>query len=75
MATKGKKKTAVAVNKPSEKTIQKHIEKLEKLVKKGKGKLPTYSWLNANGYFRSYEIMRMFPARFNHITNTRAYAR
>lgn len=60
------------VQKPSRETILKHVAKLTKLVKKNKGKLPTYTWLNGNGFFRSYEVMRMFPGYFRGIK--RAFA-
>ena len=53
--------------KPSEKTVAKHVKILEQVARKNHGKLPTYSTLNKNGLFRSYEIMQMFPARFKHI--------
>lgn len=52
---------------PSKETIQKHVSKLEKLARKGKGKLPTYTWLNKNGFFRSYEIMIAAPRYFKHL--------
>jgi hypothetical protein len=63
------------MQKPSRKTILKHVDKLMKLVRKGKGKLPTYSWLNEHGYFRSYELMRQFPGYFKGIRGARAYAK
>lgn len=74
MATKKTNKKA-AVNAPSAKTIDKHVAIMEKLVTRGKGKLPTYTWLNDNGYFRSYEVMRQYPAKFKHIIKNRAVAR
>jgi hypothetical protein len=53
--------------KPSDKTVAKHVKILEQVARKNKGKLPTYTTLEKNGLFRSYEIMQMFPARFKHI--------
>lgn len=58
--------------KPSRKTIQKHVAIFEKLARRNKGKLPTYTWLNNNGYFRSYEVMRSSPGSFRHIKRARA---
>lgn len=57
------KKKVVA---PSKKTVQKHVEILTNLAnrKKNKGILPTYTWLEKNGYFRSYEVMRAVPNAF-----------
>jgi hypothetical protein len=46
-------------------TILKHVEILRKLAANNGGQIPTYTWLNANGFFRSYEIMRMYPTEFN----------
>lgn len=62
----------MAVVKPSKATIQKHVEILRKLAKSNKrkgqiGKLPTYTWLEANGYFRSYELLRQYPGYFKGI--------
>jgi hypothetical protein len=77
MATKKKvsKKSraakAVVVAKPTPKTVQKHVEILGKLAKKNKGKLPTYTWLNEHGYFRSYEVMRAVSGKFRHIKRDR----
>ena len=55
------------MEKPSEKTIAKHLHKLEVLARRNKGKLPTYTWLNKHGYFRSYEVMLRVPRRFKHL--------
>lgn len=46
--------------KPSQKRIEKHFARLMNLArrKKNKGVLPSYSWLNANGFFESYDIVR-----------------
>jgi hypothetical protein len=67
---------AKTIIKPSKETILAHVEKLSKLAKKHGGKLPTYSWLNANGYFRSYEVMRNFPHFFKRagLVKNRAFA-
>jgi len=45
---------------PITKTAQKHFDRLQKLAarKKNKGILPSYSWLNANGFFHSYDVVR-----------------
>jgi hypothetical protein len=42
----------------SKETIAKHIAILKGLAKKNGGKLPTYTWLNAKGYFYSYDVVR-----------------
>lgn len=57
------------MKKPSVETIRKHVEILKKLAarKSNKGKLPSYTWLNDNGYFHSYEIMQNFPSYFRGI--------
>lgn len=60
------------MKRPSKETIQKHVAKLRTLAKKHKGKLPTYSWLNDHGYFRSYEMLRLYPGYFRGIK--RAFA-
>lgn len=56
-------------NVPSKKTVQKHVEILTNLAnrKSNKGVLPTYTWLERNGYFRSYEVMRAVPNAFKKI--------
>jgi hypothetical protein len=60
--------------KPSKETIAKHVKILTGLAKRkrNKGALPTYTWLNANGYFRSYEVMRAAPRAFKHLKRARA---
>jgi len=44
----------------SPKTIEEHFARLQKLAqrKKNKGVLPTRTWLNANGFFYSYDVVR-----------------
>lgn len=64
-----KKKVVV----PSRETILKHVKKLMTLVKKNKGKLPSYTWLKDHGFFRSYEILRQYPGYFRGIK--RAFVR
>ena len=61
------------MTKPSKETIAKHVEILTNLAnrKKNKGVLPPYTWLNNNGYFRSYEVMRAAPNAFKHIKRGR----
>lgn len=61
------------MEKPSKQTIERHVKKLRALVRKNHGKLPTYTWLNNHGYFRSYELLREFPRHFTGIK--RAFAR
>ncbi|HTQ59965.1 MAG TPA: hypothetical protein VMI32_07070 [Candidatus Solibacter sp.] len=39
-------------------TLKKHVRILQSLAKKNKGKLPTYTWICANGYFYSYDMVR-----------------
>lgn len=51
----------------SDATIAKHVRILEGLAKAHDNVLPPYKWLNANGYFGSYEIMRQYPQAFAHI--------
>jgi hypothetical protein len=48
-------------------TIAKHLAILERLAAAHDGVLPPYNWLNENGYFASYEIMRQYPQAFAHI--------
>ena len=48
-------------------TIQKHVEIFEKLIRENGGQLPSYSWMNNNGYFRTYELLRKFPDYFRHL--------
>lgn len=57
------------MQKPSKETIQKHVEILTNLAnrKRNKGVLPTYTWLEKNGFFRSYEVMRAAPRAFKHL--------
>ena len=57
------------VKKPTVETIQKHVAILKGLAnrKRNNGVLPSYSWLNKNGYFRSYEVMRQYPYHFRSI--------
>lgn len=60
------------MQKPSKETIQKHVAIARKLAKGNKrkgqaGKLPTYTWLEKNGYFRTYEVMRAVPSAFKTI--------
>jgi hypothetical protein len=42
------------------KTVEKHFARLQMLArrKKNKGALPSYSWLNKNGFFYSYDVVR-----------------
>jgi len=52
--------------------IKKHVARLRTLARRNRGKLPTYSWLNAHGYFGSYDIVRAAGLLKNF---KRAYAR
>jgi hypothetical protein len=56
----------------SDETIQKHVKILEIVAFQHGGVLPPYKWLNANGYFHSYEIMTKYPAAFAHLTTSEA---
>lgn len=58
------KKAKKSVVKISAETIAKHVAKLRSVAKKHKGLLPPYTWLNAHGLFRSYEVMRAYPRKF-----------
>lgn len=64
------------MQKPKTETILEHVEKLKKLVVKF-GKVPSYTWLNKHGYFRTYEIMRNFPHHFRRagLVSKREFAR
>jgi hypothetical protein len=42
----------------SKQTVRKHFRKLETLARRNHGVLPTAKWLNANGFFGSYDIVR-----------------
>jgi hypothetical protein len=44
--------------KASKELITKHVAILKKLAAKGKGKLPSYTWINAHGFFHSYDVVR-----------------
>jgi hypothetical protein len=50
---------------PKPSTILRHVEIMRKLVANNGGEIPTYTWLNANGYFSSYEVTRLYPAEFH----------
>jgi hypothetical protein len=52
-------------------TIAKHVHVLEELANAHGGVLPPYKWLNANGYFSSYDVMMKFPQAFAHIQTSR----
>jgi hypothetical protein len=51
----------------ADETIAKHVAVLEDLAEAKGGVLPPYKWLNANGYFESYQVMLKFPQAFAHI--------
>ena len=55
------------MQKPKAKTIAKHVHILEVLARKNHGKVPSYTWLERNGYFRSYEVARATPRAFKHL--------
>lgn len=55
------------MQKPTPKTVAKHVHKMEVLARKNHGKVPTYTWLDRHGYFRSYEVMRAVPRAFKHL--------
>ena len=74
-ASKKQTKDVKTVWTPRPGTIAKHVAILEKLAKKNKGILPTFTEINAAGAFRSYEVARMNPAPFKHLMDNRQYAR
>ena len=39
-------------------TIEKHVAQLEGLAARNHGTLPTAKWLNAHGFFHSYDVAR-----------------
>ena len=39
-------------------TLKKHVQILQKIACENYGFLPPYAWLNANGYFGSYDTVR-----------------
>jgi hypothetical protein len=43
---------------PTLRRINAAFARLKTLARKGKGKLPSYTWLNTNGYFSDYEVVR-----------------
>ena len=51
-------------------TIAKHVRILEGVAKAHDGVLPNYKWLEKNGYWHSYNVMREHPAAFAHIKTT-----
>ena len=53
--------------KRSDGNIAKHVAILEKLAAENGGYLPTVTWMTANGYFTSYEVMKAYPAVFAHL--------
>jgi hypothetical protein len=55
------------MQKPKPKTVAKHVQILERLAKKNHGKVPSYTWLDRHGYFRTYEVMRGVPRAFKHL--------
>jgi hypothetical protein len=44
--------------KHSNATLEKHMTILQRLAARHHGKLPSYTWLNAHGYFGSYDKVR-----------------
>ena len=44
--------------KVKKKNIDKHFDRLSKLARMRGGVLPSYRWLNENGYFHSYDVVR-----------------
>ncbi len=53
--------------KRSDDTIQHHVATLEKLAANNGGYIPSYKWLNAHGYFSSYNVMKDYPEAFAHL--------
>lgn len=64
---------AVHNSKGHPRTIAKHVAIMEKLCANNGGLLPPYVWLNANGYFTSYQIMRKNLDAFAHIQRQRMH--
>jgi hypothetical protein len=48
-------------------TIHRHVCMLEAVAAQHDGVLPPYKWLNASGYFVSYNVMMDHPEEFKHI--------
>lgn len=53
--------------KRSDEVIKHHVAVLEKLAANNNGYVPSYKWLNAHGYFSSYNVMKDYPAAFAHL--------
>ena len=47
--------------------LQKHVAIFERLVRENGGQLPSYRWMNAHGYFVTYQYVRKFPDAFRHL--------
>jgi len=68
-------KEAKRTQAPTLRTILRHVERLKNLAEQHGGKIPPYKWLEANGYFSSYEVMRVYPEEFKKAGLQRAYTR
>jgi hypothetical protein len=71
----GVPKEAKRTQAPTLRTILRHVDLLKNLAAQHGGKLPTYTWLEKNGYFRSYEVMRLYPKEFEKAGLQRSYMR
>jgi hypothetical protein len=60
-----------APRKHSDATVARHVAILDRVAALHGGVLPPYKWLNENGYFCSYDVMRQYPAAFAHIKTSR----
>lgn len=67
-ATANERNAKKGKNKMKSQTIQKHVQILKRLAAKNHGKVPSYTVLERNGYFWSYEVARKHPERFAHLT-------
>jgi len=57
----------------SDATISKHLAIMEHLASENGGKVPPYKWLDENGYFASYQVMKDYPAAFAHLEQATLY--
>lgn len=53
--------------KHSDACIQRHVSILSNLAAVNGGYVPPYKWLDAHGYFTSYDCMKQYPAAFEHL--------
>src|SRR5260370_889810 len=53
--------------KAKQRTLGEHVALLEKLARHNHGKVPTRTWLNAHGFWGTYEVARKNPEAFAHL--------